>query len=157
MCFALNQVGVKQLSLTSYLAMTSQLLLKCVVFHSNIYTTSRIVIIVWVPAVLLIFNSRFTPWCCYHLIRWAQPSRAGRKTFDPLKERKKEKLPWDKQHVSALWSSRLRRLLVAEAQIGNTICINVQPSLSPANVSLLPRRRHNFAAYMGPCTTSVLS
>lgn len=47
------------------------------------------------------------------------------------------------------------QLLGAEACIGNTTtCINVQPLLSPANVSLQLRRRHNFAAYMGSHITS---
>lgn len=82
----------------------------------------------------------------------SQPSCTAAKPLTPLL-RKKKKV--DLRDETSLATSRL---LGAEACIGNTTtCVNVQPSLSPANVSLQPRRRHNFAAYMGLHTTSLLS
>lgn len=78
----------------------------------------------------------------------------------PLFSEKKKSLleRWDISQHHAIWSSEPSWLLEAEACFGNpTTCINVQPSLSPANVSLQPKRRYNFAAYMGLRTTSLLS
>lgn len=64
----------------------------------------------------------------------------------------KKMLTWGMRHLSTRAGCLEPRLALATPPR-----INVQPSLSPANVSLQPRRRHNFAAYMGLHTTSLLS